>query len=423
MMACPIGRIVVVGDRRQAIMAFRGSDSRAIPRIVERLTESERGCVTLPLTVTRRCPKSHVRLALGIYPGHLEALPDAPEGIIREEVPWRKATLEMKGGDMVMCRVNRFLVPIAYDLIKRGIKAMIRGQEIGENIVSLIHRLKANSVVELISNLNAYRGKESAKFIAMGYRGEGRLASLNEKCDTLYELCEGMEEIDDLITRIEGLFADFDPDGKPNDAVVLGSIHSCKGLESTRVYVLAPELLPHPRATTDVEIEQEYNLLWVGGTRAKFIEGEAASPGELVFVKGPDPKSTGRVPAAYKYVRPEQEKAVAATAVEQTAQLSLDEPYDHKKHTQECRDAWWTQASSCICDPQDESWTIEEITFSMDLITQTVELIEPLLLTAGEEAAPAQSCIEDLSEGMEPEGQPLTEPPPFAPMELEETAA
>jgi len=29
--------------------------------------------------------------------------------------------------DLVVCRVNMALVPIAYDLIKRGIKAIVRG--------------------------------------------------------------------------------------------------------------------------------------------------------------------------------------------------------------------------------------------------------------------------------------------------------
>jgi superfamily I DNA/RNA helicase len=63
--------------------------------------------------------------------------------------------------------------------------------------------------------------------------------------------------------------------------VWLSTIHRAKGDEAERVYILRPDLLPHPRARTPQQQEQEQNLRYVAFTRAK----EALS-----FVGGPAPR-------------------------------------------------------------------------------------------------------------------------------------
>src|SRR5262249_16613860 len=67
-MACQQGRIIPFGDRFQSCYGFRGADPDSIQSFYESLRDSPRGCLILPLTVTQRCPKSHVRLAQGIVP-------------------------------------------------------------------------------------------------------------------------------------------------------------------------------------------------------------------------------------------------------------------------------------------------------------------------------------------------------------------
>jgi len=117
-MACQQGRIVPFGDRFQSCYGFRGADPSAMQSFYETLRDSPRGCSIIPLTVTRRCPKSHVRLAQGIVPD-LEALPEAPEGEVIVVGP-DQAKRMMAPRDLVICRVNMALVPIAYDLVKRA---------------------------------------------------------------------------------------------------------------------------------------------------------------------------------------------------------------------------------------------------------------------------------------------------------------
>lgn len=58
---------------------------------------------------------------------------------------------------------------------------------------------------------------------------------------------------------------------------LLSSIHRAKGMEAKRVFILRPDLMPHPKAKSEWEMGQEKNLQYVAQTRA--IE-------ELVFVDG-----------------------------------------------------------------------------------------------------------------------------------------
>ena len=51
--------------------------------------------------------------------------------------------------------------------------------------------------------------------------------------------------------------------------VSLCTIHRSKGLQSERVFVLRPDLLPHPRAKLEWEQDQERNLEYIAYTRSK----------------------------------------------------------------------------------------------------------------------------------------------------------
>jgi superfamily I DNA/RNA helicase len=95
--------------------------------------------------------------------------------------------------------------------------------------------------------------------------------------------------------------------------VVLGTVHRTKGLEAERVFVLAPDMIPHPMAKQEWEREGEKNIAWIAATRAKFT---TTTPGTLVFC--------GHVPAIFKSkkaaaVRAEPEAESASLAKEEEA--------------------------------------------------------------------------------------------------------
>ncbi len=218
----------------------------------------------------------------------IAAMPEAPEGIVRT-ISEQAALREMKPGDLVLCRVNRHLIPAAYSLIRRGVKAIVRGRDIGLGLENLVKRLTKDnpqgSTVYLLEELREWEKKELARLRAMGDKAAGRIQSVEDSADTIAEICSGADTIPQVLERIGSLFKDFNDDGKPVEAAILGTMFRTKGLEANRVYVLKPELMPHPLAGPNF-YKGELCCIYVTVTRAKWSNG---LPGELIFC-GPVPE-------------------------------------------------------------------------------------------------------------------------------------
>jgi DNA helicase-2/ATP-dependent DNA helicase PcrA len=249
------GRIVAVGDRYQSIYGFRGADVNAIPNLIENL-EAE----TLPLSITYRCPKSHVSLINQMFPNiPLECAESSKDGEVRN-ITKTEFLKEVKQGDMVLCRCNAPLVPPAYELIKMGIKAIIRGRDIGTNLTTIIRKLRADNIVELSAKLDNYCQKESQKLMAREHFIAAQ--AVQDKIATLHALMVGTETISELEDKIETIFSDN------NAGIVFSSVHKAKGLEAEKVFILEPKLMPHPMAKSDWEVDQEKNIQYVAYTRS-----------------------------------------------------------------------------------------------------------------------------------------------------------
>ena len=255
------GRIVAVGDRRQAIYGFRGADSQAMPRMVAELEAR-----TLPLSVTYRCPAAVVRQANRYVPD-LEARPGAPEGIVRT---CGIAELEDSAapGDFVLSRTNAPLVSLAFRWIASGRHARIQGRDIGAGLATWV---KAQDVAagtigmrSLKAKIEAWAAAEIARLEA----AERDTTAVVDKAACLSALAANCTDVGSMLLRIETLFAD----NGAASAIVLSSTHRAKGLEADRVWLLRDTYLKWQGA-------EEENLLYVGITRAKH---------ELIFVTDAD---------------------------------------------------------------------------------------------------------------------------------------
>lgn len=89
--------------------------------------------------------------------------------------------------------------------------------------------------------------------------------------ETILAVADGCDTVQQVRDRIASIFSD------DKAAVTLSSVHRAKGLESDRVFVLRPDLMPHKMATQPWQIVQERNLMYVCYTRSK---------SELYFVGG-----------------------------------------------------------------------------------------------------------------------------------------
>jgi DNA helicase-2/ATP-dependent DNA helicase PcrA len=246
------GHVIAVGDRFQSMYGFRGADAQAIPNLVLGLDAK-----VLPLSTTYRNPQCIVDLVAQKFPEiGLEGTGKA--GTI-SNLSYEQALVEYAAGDMVLCRTNAPLVPPVFDLIRRGVKATIRGRDIGKGLLSLVKKMRADDITALLSKLSEYQNKEVSKLMAADKTAQAQ--SLGDKVETIIALADGIDTIFDLENRITSIFSD-DVEG-----VVFSTIHKAKGLEAETVYILGPDLLPHPMAKKEWERVQEANIEYVALTR------------------------------------------------------------------------------------------------------------------------------------------------------------
>ena len=251
----PGGRVIAVGDPRQAIYGFRGADTEAMTHLRELLR-----AVRLPLSITYRCPLSHVALAKQIAP-EIEAAPGAPPGIARE-IDEGRLLDEVRPGDMVIGRVNAPLVSSALSLIARGRKALVRGRDVGASLKGLLKTAGGERVGETVTRLNKM---EQAELWKLEERGASALQmqAASDKFETLRAILARCETMKDAARVTEQIAQES------GGGVIFSTIHRAKGLEAERVFFLHPEDIQHPMAKRRDEIEQEMNALYVGLTRSK----------------------------------------------------------------------------------------------------------------------------------------------------------
>ena len=145
------------------------------------------------------------------------------------------------------------------------IPAKIMGREIGQGLKSLITKLNAKGIDNLVLKLDVWADRESEKAIAK--QQESRVEAIRDKAEAILCLIEGMLEtertIPALLAIIDSLFSDSK--GK----ITLATIHKAKGLEADTVFWLNSSQCPAKWAKSDWQIQQENNLCYVAVTRAK----------------------------------------------------------------------------------------------------------------------------------------------------------
>ncbi|MBU0791735.1 MAG: AAA family ATPase [Gammaproteobacteria bacterium] len=238
-----------------SIYAFAGAGAEAVPNFIN-ATNAD----ILPLSITYRNPKTVVNLVTQTFPD----IPlECPEWAIDGEI----LTLNEKdvldhyaNGDMALCRVNAPLVQPCFALIREGRKATIRGRDIGKNLANMVKKMKAdNDIHILLTRLRDYRLREVSKL--MDSDKFGQAAVLEDKIDTIVAISDGCQNVDEVQNKINTTFSD------EVEGVIFSSIHKAKGLEAKNIYLLRPDLLPHPMAKQAWEAQQEKNLKYVAYTR------------------------------------------------------------------------------------------------------------------------------------------------------------
>lgn len=301
-------RFVGVGDENQAIYGFAGADTNSIPRMQE-LLGNGKPLEALTLTQTRRCGKAIVAEAQKIVP-QFSAHESNSEGKVsyalytstNEKEPSYHYMVGDK--DMVICRVNGPLVSQALKFLRDGRKVILRGRDFGKQLTTFVKKFNAKDLPELITKVDNWRDKETEKEQAKRNPNDAKLLNISDKHSCIIAFTEGAETVEDVITKIELVFAgkqcprckkhyNEETDTCPNnrcktekdpvtgyeigpklirpEGILFSSIHRAKGLESARVFFLMPKGAgcPHPAAKSDWQRKQEIHCLYIGQTRAR----------------------------------------------------------------------------------------------------------------------------------------------------------
>lgn len=274
----PSGRLLMVGDADQAIYGFSGADAQAMDRIVAQTQPTE-----LPLSITYRCPRSHVALAKHFSP-RIEAAPEACEGEILFLTDEAFAS-HVRPGDLVLCRTNAPLIRAALQVIRQGVAARVLGGDVAatlkrdanetlhgppdtwEALLTQHETLKLRTISE--SPLDSVSKDRKLR------QREDELASLRSMVQALLQ--EGIQHVGELHTRIDSLFTS-------SRAATFSTVHKAKGKEAQRVFIYHPHLMPLKNLRSVVDQAGERCVQFVAVTRAReslfFVESVEEPNGE-----------------------------------------------------------------------------------------------------------------------------------------------
>jgi superfamily I DNA/RNA helicase len=257
---CAAGRLICVGDSRQAVYAFRGADSSSM----DNLRALRNDWIDLPLSTTFRCPKVIVNRQQTHAPG-FQAHHTNIEGefIDSTNKPWKIPA----GKVAILCRNNAPLMACALRIIRSGVGCTVLGSELGKGLVNLSKKIVESDSMpspSAMEKINNWASNEVAKALANGKESHADL--ITDKAECLRAVITECKTIGEARSILETMFS------KDNLRITLSTGHKAKGLEWPTVIHLDPWRIPSKFAKkpgNTVALEQDLNLRYVIETRAQ----------------------------------------------------------------------------------------------------------------------------------------------------------
>ena len=279
----PDGRLFAVGDKRQAIYAWRGAAGDSAERLRSLMPLDS--WKDYPLMTTFRCPKVVVERQQSHVP-LFRAWHTNPEGRVYQ-LPLYSSDENQQGWDWggltkllpsqvsplaVLCRNNAPLLSLAFKLLRRGIGCQMLGRDIGKGLQVLAKRIlpeDGTPAESCAGRIEEWKQHEWSLARANN-SSEAKIESVLDRAECLQAVLQSTEcrDAGGLRQMLAKLFS------RESDLITLSSIHRAKGLEWDSVVHLDPWRIglaaKRARARGDlVQVEQEANLRYVAETRTK----------------------------------------------------------------------------------------------------------------------------------------------------------
>ena len=266
------GRLLAVGDPYQAIYGFAGADCNSFERVKDSFN-----CQLLGLTDCFRCPQDVIKIAQSLRQD-IKGFKDYSGKIY--SIPWRDVVLNLKQGDLVICRSRLPLRELTLKLINKDYKVRIHPDEIQEFMGDYKKNFTDMELRKVLHDDIIYAFFDHAK-----ERNRKRIARENQNADAIIRKILIKEEVDVMEATIDFMkkkYYDWHLNtldsllkrlklmltNPSDDAIRISTIHRAKGLENDRVFILNYDKLPPPREL-EWENIQERNLHYVAVTRPK----------------------------------------------------------------------------------------------------------------------------------------------------------
>ena len=271
-------RVMSVGDPRQSIYGFTGADIKSFHNI-EKKTRAKR----LPLTLCFRCPQAIIKIAKSVR-SDMKGSKNY-DGIILE-VQLGEVVDLAKSNDLIVCRTKAPLLLLVFKFIEKEIKVKIH-PEIARGMIENLRRLfKKEELLrpiqeeyggfeklkqQVLSRREWVINKEAERIIDSAERNifiADEKSLLESELEFLHKRFEVWREVgicmEDIFKRL------YTYVNEKENPITISTIHTAKGLEANRVFILNYSDLPlsHPEHK-DWETTQEINLKYVAETRAK----------------------------------------------------------------------------------------------------------------------------------------------------------
>lgn len=280
------GRFVFVGDFFQAIYKFAAADANSFKRISSLFSP----IAEFNLPICYRCPTSHLTKVNKEFGISILPRENAPTGEI-QKIEKDKISKYVKGGDLIISRLNKWLAPVILDLATHGIPVCIPDKELVENLKKVV--TKRAKKCPTTRALREWFDKDIRKY-------QDRVSKivnskiLNEEHKENLSLKEQVETVADSNSKIDNInfvleilkyyqnkngntsTTDFQKyldkllnTSPSSNCVTLSSVHKAKGLEADNVFVLNEgKVCFDPRNSPELQ-QQERNLSYISLTRAK----------------------------------------------------------------------------------------------------------------------------------------------------------
>lgn len=276
----PAGRLIVVGDKHQAIYGFRGAHTSSM----EKIRELKPQWTDLTLTLTFRCPKLIVQRQHNHVPAfqpfhtnpegkffHLRRPEDTPP----DEPYWHWSDLQVLRQEhtlqsvAIICRNNAPLFSTAFKLIRQGVGVTMLGRDIGKSLSTLAKKIIPTEADAAGSALAINKWIDQETSLARANGNDDKADSVYDRGYCLLAVLEtapGADGRAGLLAALDRLFSN------QSELVQLGTIHRVKGLEFDLVVFLDPWRVPSKRSLDNPkELAQEMNLKYVAETRTKKV--------------------------------------------------------------------------------------------------------------------------------------------------------